>query len=145
MKRILLPSLLAATLGLAGCMQTAEISRRLPVNDSFGKFTYGWTGRPGQMVIRWTVLRGADGTAEVCGAYARNAGPGAEHYHAMLRDSGIAMNGKMIVKDLTWFTSVSSEAALVGSAANCTSTGYPIPSGPVSVGLVPDSTRSFKG
>lgn len=71
-----------------------------------------------------------DDVIEVCGAYANKGTVANEHHYSILRGLGVAMNGRTILTDLTYFSRAPNMNALDGFLANCRTTGVTAPDGP---------------
>lgn len=105
------------------------VSRTVPVTEAFYEDRIAWSG--GDIVsykARWTVIAVA-GKLEVCGAGQFMDSNSAIATRNVLYSSSIKLNGKKILKDMTFFTEVPQKTNLVGSKAACRATGVAVPTG----------------
>jgi hypothetical protein len=122
-------STIAATallVGIASITSAKEVSRQVPVDDEFGAGEFKWTSGA-RMDYRVKIIV-VDDKLEFCGAFTHRGGSGSRNASvAALSEARILMDGKVMVKDFTFFASASSAKPWAGQSANCVPTGVAIP------------------
>lgn len=108
---------------------------QIPVDDRFGGGTIDFSGYGNGYVYRM-MLTDHKGQIAVCGAGYFPDASSAIGVRRLMRRAEVLLNGRKVVRDLSFFSQVRSEAALEGAAANCTLTEFPTPtSGDVEVDI----------
>jgi hypothetical protein len=124
---------LALAIGVFAISATAQdISRQIPVTEDFNDGELSWSGLPGGYVFRAKLIV-VEGVVEFCGVgvYTNaQVRPTATH---MLRGAELKLNGRVALRDFSFFNRVNRERQLAGATANCKSTGMPLPRGGVEV------------
>lgn len=116
---------LLVTLCLAGPVSAAA-EFTMPVDDTFGGGTLTVNGYGRGYVYRWDAFR-HEGQIAICGAGYFPDVSSAVGIRRLLRKAVVEVNGKQVLRDISFFTQVRSEAALEAARANCTNTGIPAP------------------
>jgi hypothetical protein len=104
------------------------VSRTVPVTEAFYEDRIAWNGDIISYKARWMVIAVA-GKLEVCGAGQFMDATSAIATRNVLYSSSIKLNGKNILKDMTFFAEVPKKVNLVGSKAACRATGVAVPTG----------------
>jgi hypothetical protein len=99
---------------------------QLPVDERFGGGTIDFPGYGKGYVYRM-MLTDRGGQIAVCGAGYFPDASNAIGVRRLMRKAEVLLNGRKVVRDLSFFSQVRSEAALEGAPANCTQTGFPTP------------------
>lgn len=99
---------------------------QIPVDEHFGGGTIDFPGY-GKGYIYRMLLTDQKGQIAVCGAGYFPDASSAIGIRRLMRQAEVLVNGRKVVRDLSFFSQVRSEAALQGAPANCTLTGYPTP------------------
>ncbi|MDU8943480.1 hypothetical protein [Ovoidimarina sediminis] len=98
-----------------------KITRQIPVTEDFIEGRIGSTEGGNSFKYRVYVLP-VNGVLEFCGVLAFGPGTYERDFKRFLRDSGFRINGKVVLKDLTYWN-VAKRGELDRSVANCQSTG----------------------
>ena len=96
---------LCSALTMASAVHAAGITREVPVTSKFVGNTIGTTAGSEGMEYKINVIV-AKGIIEVCGAVLFRRGTTKDKYRGFLRDSAFTINGKKVVKDLTYLHSL---------------------------------------
>ena len=112
--------ILALALFLPMATQAAEITRQIPVDDKFAKGDIAFQGTKNGFDYRLTVIN-AKGNLEVCGAILFKPGSTKSTFKRFLKDSAFMVNGKKVVKDLSYWRVATSGWSK--AQANCTPLG----------------------
>ncbi len=99
---------------------------QIPVDDRFGGGTVDFSGY-GKGYIYKMKLIDREGQIAVCGAGYFPDASSAIGIRRLMRRTEVLLNGRKVVRDLSFFSQVRSEAALEGAPANCVLTGFPTP------------------
>ena len=99
---------------------------QIPVDERFGGGTIDFSGYGKGYVYRM-MLTDHEGQIAVCGAGYFPDASSAIGVRRLMRRAEVLLNGRKVVRDLSFFSQVRSEAALEGAPANCTLTGFPTP------------------
>ena len=99
----------------------SQITRQIPVTDDFLEGSIGLRGDAGGIEYRLKILE-ANNYIELCGAVAYTNAQARAAYRAFLRDSAFVINGRKVIKDLTYWNT-SNHRAWGSAKANCRSTG----------------------
>lgn len=137
-------TLMAATFATTADAQRNKVVSRVTVTDDFATSQLTWRGR-GDIgyTLRWKTIR-KDGEIHICGAVAYgDLGLRSESID-VLKSAYILYDDKPIMKNMRYFNKVRSAKKLVGSQANCASTGVKAPNKGYRVRLLWGS-KSFKG
>lgn len=114
----------AALIALAGAVSAddKDITGQIPVDDSFGEYTYRTTGKPPYGHVRYK-LAVIDGMIELCGAYAITDGQLHQAVVTFQEARYLVIDGKKRIEDFTYFTRVKRVRDFKTAMANCKSTG----------------------
>ena len=103
-----------------------QISRKIPVDASFEEGAVEWQSAPDSYKF-WMKIAVYDGKIEVCGVGVFLNGQYRSATTQILRKRTLIMNGKPILKDFMFFARARNLRKLKTTAANCVSTGVPLP------------------
>ncbi len=131
-RQLLKPALAALLLALPQLAGAGEMFT-VPVDKEFTDIEQKWNN--GRVTYRgkWTVILAKDGTIAVCGAGARLDAQTAPAVAKWLHSIAVKVNGKTVLKDMSFFTEVSSTAPLEKAKATCKSSGVKPPKGKVEI------------
>ena len=108
---------------LVNSAQAVEVTRQIPVDDSFTDFSSeGKGGFAGGIVTRVKVIS-AGGIIELCGAIVYTNAQTRSAFRNMLKDTYFTINGKRVFKGLHYFHNAKREKKIDSSHANCRSSG----------------------
>ena len=127
MKNFVLCCVMAATASFSVPAYAQKISRQIPVDDSFfplelshqGAIAGGWEALTDIIVV--------GGKLEVCGVQVFTNAQTRSVISSGLRKTTIMMNGKPLIKNLSFFTKVRDKASLAKAPASCRATGIAAP------------------
>ncbi|SMX34025.1 hypothetical protein [Actibacterium lipolyticum] len=112
----------------ASASSAADISRQIPVDEEFVPMELG-----GGSIAPWYVFRikiiEVNGMFEVCGAGRFSNAQVRGQARRFLRHSGMKVNGKKLIQDLTYFSRVKKISQLDTAQANCRATNVKAPKG----------------
>jgi hypothetical protein len=121
LRKIVLAS--AAILALTLPATAADISRTIAVDNKFQPLPLEFKGvATGRYFGLWTVRR-VDGILEMCGIGVASDPAISKVLAARQSQARLSYNGKVVLKDISFFTAVNSAAELKTGKANCVSTG----------------------
>ncbi len=100
-----------------------KVAFTIPVDESFSESGITWNAEYGLGYVFRIDFRERDGTVFVCGAGTYVNGFNSHLTKRALRDAKVTMNGKTILRNLTFFTNVKKGKSLIGAPANCVDTG----------------------
>lgn len=98
----------------------------IPVDERFGTGKIDLPGYGKGYIYRMIVID-HEGTLAVCGAGYFADASSAVGMRRLMRKTAVLVNGRTLIRDLSFFTQVKSEAALNGASAACVTTGFPTP------------------
>ncbi|WP_138467943.1 hypothetical protein [Poseidonocella sp. HB161398] len=144
-----LPSVagLAALAVLSGCTGSPppDITRQVPVDASFHDLGLDWGRTASGIDIRLGFFEGPGSALEICGAYAVRGSDAREHTRSVLQAIGVAVEGRTVLMDISYFTRVSSAGALPGAAANCRATGTEVPPPDADIEILFEGRNRYSG
>lgn len=109
---------------VAPAMAASEF--QMPVDQRFGGGSLTFPGYGKGYVYRM-LLSDQEGQIAVCGAGYFQDASSAVGVRRLLRQAEVRINGRKVVRDLSFFSQARSEAALEVGPANCVMTGFPTP------------------
>ncbi len=112
-----------STLTLIGAMPLAAKSPEItiPVDDKFQVSSSNWSSGLGKTHLAWRI-KTHEGKPYVCGAVvADKASSMAAHNRAILRKGYIKVQGKKVIRDLSFFTVAKPGSDLMDARAGCRS------------------------
>jgi hypothetical protein len=120
--------ILSILLCLAAGVNAAKAAglETIQMPEQSNQFTLNWVGAADKCYMRW-VVRVEDGTIYVCGNYATCGHSLRRATRKKMRDMKVLLDGRPILKNLTFFTEYRNKDLLVGSPAACRSTGVGAP------------------
>jgi hypothetical protein len=134
-----LNALVAVAAVVCLCCQAAQakpkITRQVPVTDAFVPLDLRWSSDQVTYKGLWKVLVSADGFIEICGAGRYLDASRSTETRQWLYAIYVTLNGKKILKDMTFFSDVKGRGDLRKADAACRSTGVRAPDGDFSVSL----------
>ncbi|MDJ0630369.1 MAG: hypothetical protein QNJ44_19090 [Rhodobacter sp.] len=104
----------------------AQLSGTLKVDDKWFEGGIRWTQGPPSYRYRWTV-RVHSGVVILCGAGQWVTSNLRSETQQVIRDRGFFIDDQLYYKNMSFFSKVPRTAKIVGSQANCVSTGKPPP------------------
>lgn len=117
----LLPLMFAAALAVQPQHASAEITRQIPVTENFKESVIRIDGMPSAR-MRFTVIS-VGNVLELCGAVAYDGPQARSALQDVLQQAAFVVNGRKVIRDLTYWNRATSMRALGRSVANCQSTG----------------------
>ena len=105
------------------------VSRQIEVDSTFQTLTLDISGTPDGYEARMKILsRG--GRIEVCGVAKFDSARFRNSLFRILVNTKLTLNGKAILRDFNYFTTIKRADNFIGAMANCADTGVALPSGP---------------
>ncbi|MGB3317136.1 MAG: hypothetical protein WBB85_22340 [Albidovulum sp.] len=98
----------------------------LPIDDSFGGGTLTVNGYGRGYMYKYNVIE-SNGQLAVCGASYFADASSAIGFRRILRKAVVELDGKKLVRDLSFFKQVRSESELNAGVSTCRNTGVPVP------------------
>ncbi len=114
-----------AVIALGSTVQAANIVAKETVKSDWFEHRVTWTEGAPSYVARWKALV-RNNVVIVCGTGYYSASHRNQTKRVM-QDRAFYIDDKIFLKDMSFFATVSSPSKLVGSQANCASTGQPPP------------------
>ncbi len=105
----------------------AETPSTMPVTPDFTQHDISWNGGMGKGYVFRTRIFDINGVLALCGAGAYVNSTNRLETKKVLKQTTLKMNGKVILKDFTFFTVVDAVPSLAAAKANCRSTGVATP------------------
>lgn len=121
-------SALAALLVLAPAPHAQAAGATITMPEKSGQYTINWSGQADQIHIRWLPYA-IGGEMYLCGTYALKGHGMSSTSRRVLRDIAFKVDGKTVLRNVSYFTPAASPDALVGAKAACKGTGRPVPRG----------------
>lgn len=134
----------AMTLTTAAQAGPAKTIAQTTVTKDFVESGMSWNGRPNPgFVLRWKT-RVIDGEIAICGAVAYGDIQMRSESRTVLSRAFVEYKDRKVMKNMTFFKNAKSMRKLMGSKANCATTGIKAPRGNYEV-LLGWPGGSFKG
>lgn len=113
--------------GQPAAADTPKVLATMAVDETFVEQRMQWLGRPQPgFVIRWKTIRLNDEIG-ICGAVTFPEPQARSASRGVLRRAFITYQDQKIMRNMTYFARVRTEAALDTAVANCASTGVAAP------------------
>ncbi|WP_284164437.1 hypothetical protein [Frigidibacter sp. SD6-1] len=113
---------LGTALAMAFASTAAAADFAIPVDGDFWVDEVGWQTQGKGYEFRWLVIE-HDGQLAVCGAGKYVNVSNKTQTRDLMRKAKVTLDGKPILKDLTFFTQLKSNADLSAAKATCRDTG----------------------
>ena len=99
------------------------------VTEDYSKLELGWADGLGMGYVGRAQLLQMNGILALCGAGTYVSASNRLQTRTVLKRAKMKMNGKVILRDLTYFAPVDSPDKVIGAQASCKSTGVAAPKG----------------
>ena len=99
---------------------------QIPIDDTFGGGTLTVNGYGRGYMFRYHVIE-SDNQLAVCGASYFPDASSASGFRRILRKAVVEIDGRKLLRDISFFNQVRSEAQLEAGVSTCRNTGVPVP------------------
>lgn len=135
-------SVIAAAFVLLAAIPARADTLSIPLDSDFAKFDVEWNTNKRSSTVYWTAVD-YDGKLAICGLIQHHDASLMQYDRKLLRRSSMKVNGKTVLKGLSFFTAIGTGAKPERSEAACRVLDGPLPPKDAKFLLTTPSLREY--